>query len=126
MDSERPLSPHLQVYRLPLTAVLSILHRMTGVALSFGVVLLVLMCVALAVNPDAYTATASFLDGWAGQALLVVWTAAFYLHLCNGVRHLVWDAGFGFELRVVDASALVTIVATALLTAVTWALVWTR
>ena len=124
MSNERPLSPHLQVYRLPLTAVLSILHRMTGVVLSLGTVLVVAMCVMLAVRPAAYDTVVNFFSGWLGCALLVAWTASLYLHLCNGVRHLVWDAGLGFELRTVDASACVAIGATVALTALTCAVAW--
>ena len=124
MTMERPLSPHLQVYRLPLTAVLSILHRMTGVVLSLGIVLLVIMCVALAVSESAYTAMMGLFGGWFGCAVLIAWTGALYLHLCNGVRHLIWDAGWGFELRTVDASAVTAIVATVVLTALTWTIVW--
>lgn len=122
MNTKHPLSPHLQVYRLPLTAVLSILHRLTGVFLAMGVVLLVAACVTLAVDPDAYTAIVVWFGGWFGQIILLALTVSLYLHLCNGIRHLFWDAGRCFELRYVDAGAILSIVLTIALTVLTWSL----
>ena len=123
-NQPRPLSPHLQVYRLPLTAVLSILHRMTGIVLTLGFVILVAAFGSLAVDAVWYEAIADLFRNWPGCVLLIAWTAALYLHLSNGVRHLIWDAGWGFELKTVDASSFAAIAATVLLTAATWAVVW--
>ncbi|WP_460034425.1 succinate dehydrogenase, cytochrome b556 subunit [Methylothermus subterraneus] len=96
LRSSRPLSPHLQVYRLPLTAWLSISHRITGVILSFG--LLVLVALLLAVpNPPRYEAILGFLRGWVGRAWLWLWILALFVHFCHGIRHLLWDLGFGLE-----------------------------
>jgi succinate dehydrogenase / fumarate reductase cytochrome b subunit len=90
MDSaERPLSPHLQIYRWQLTSVLSILHRAAGIALSVGAVLLVWWLVAAASGPAAYSRAAGFFGSWIGLVLLFGWTAALFYHLCNGIRHLV-------------------------------------
>ena len=118
----RPLSPHLQVYRPQLTSVLSILHRITGVALTLGTLLLVYWLVALASGPQAYAAAESFIGSFIGRLLLFGWTVALFYHLCNGIRHLFWDAGKGFELVAVVRSGWAVIVAASVLTLVAW--VW--
>ncbi len=120
LEDNRPLSPHLQVYRLPLTAVLSVAHRLTGLAIVLGTVLLVLALFTVAAGPQAYATTYMLLDSWAGRLLLIAFTFALYFHLCNGLRHLVWDMGYGFELETADRSALLTLAGAAVLTVVTW------
>lgn len=120
--SQRPLSPHLQVYRWGWTMSLSILHRVTGLALSAGAVLLAFWLFALAGGPDSYEGARSFIQHWLGQVILVLWTLAFFYHLCNGVRHLCWDAGWGFELSSARRSAVVVLIASVLLTLGCW--VW--
>ena len=116
----RPLSPHLQIYRWQLTSVMSILHRFAGIALSAGAVLLVWWLVAAAEGPQSYAAIQAFLGSWIGRVLLLGWTAALFYHLCNGLRHLMWDAGCGFELRQAYASGWAVVGATAALTALVW------
>ena len=121
MASEaRPLSTHLQVYRWQLTSVLSILHRVAGLALAAGTILLIWWLVAAAIGPDAYAGVRDFLGSWIGLVLLFGWTVALYYHLCNGIRHLVWDTGHGFDLPQVYAGGWAMLVATAALTVVTW------
>jgi succinate dehydrogenase / fumarate reductase cytochrome b subunit len=97
-QAERPLSPHLQVYKPQLTSVLSISHRATGIALSVGTILLVWWLLAAARGPDAYDAVRGFAGSWIGVLLIVGWTYSLFFHLCNGIRHLFWDAGYGFDL----------------------------
>jgi succinate dehydrogenase / fumarate reductase cytochrome b subunit len=92
----RPLSPHLQVYRWPVSMVLSIGHRITGVALSLGALLMTLWLVAAAASEPAFTTVQDFIGSGVGVALLLCWSAALLLHLFLGIRHLVWDAGWGF------------------------------
>ena len=116
----RPLSPHLQIYRWQLTSVLSILHRGTGLALGVGSVLLVAWLIAVAAGPDAYAGAQWFAGSWLGRLLLFGWTAAFFYHLANGVRHLAWDAGLGFELPAVYRTGWAVVVITAVLTLVSW------
>jgi len=118
----RPLSPHLQVYKLPLTAKLSILHRMTGVALAVGTLLLVWWLIAAAAGPQAFNTVQVFIGSWIGRLLLFGWSFALFYHLCNGIRHLFWDMGRGYELPAVAASAWVVIVVSVALTLVAW--VW--
>jgi len=119
-SAKRPLSPHLQVYRPQLTSVLSIVHRLSGVALGVGTLLLVYWLAAAAAGPDAFESAQSFVGSFFGQLLLFGWTVALYYHLCNGIRHLVWDIGFGFELDDVYRSGWTVVVATAVLSLVTW------
>lgn len=98
-SAERPLSPHLGVYRWQITNTLSILHRMTGLALSLGAIVLVWWLVALATGPEAYAGALDVLaSGWF-KLPLAAWVFCFFYHLGNGVRHLFWDAGVGFEPR---------------------------
>ena len=118
--TKRPLSPHLQVYRPQITSVLSILHRITGVALAFGIVPLVYWLAALAGGPDAYAAAYGTLSSGLGQLLLFGWVFCFSYHLLNGVRHLFWDAGWGFEIRQVNATGLAVVGGSALLTLLLW------
>src|SRR5262245_31092410 len=95
----RPLSPHLQVYRWQLTMSLSILHRATGVGLAVGTVILVWCLVAAATGPEQFAFAQAMLGSWVGRILLFGWTFALFYHLANGIRHLFWDAGYGFDLR---------------------------
>lgn len=115
----RPLSPHLQVYRLPLSALTSIAHRLTGVALTAGGFVLVLYVYALAASPELASALRTFFAGPVGMAALSGWTFALYYHLCAGVRHLVWDMGMGFEKPAFRFSNWVVIGTAVVLTACT-------
>jgi len=116
----RPLSPHLQVYRPQLTSILSILHRVTGAALAVGTLLLVYWLWAVAAGPEAYASASGFFDNWFIQLLLFGWTFALYYHLCNGIRHLFWDAGYGFELDSLYQSGKAVVVIAAVMTVFTW------
>ncbi|CAO3352952.1 succinate dehydrogenase, cytochrome b556 subunit [Azospirillum melinis] len=118
--SGRPLSPHLQVYKLPLTAVMSITHRITGVGLTVGTLLLVWWLVAAAAGPEAFARAQGFIGSFFGLLLMFGWSAALYYHLCNGIRHLVWDAGKAIELADAERNNKVVLVATAALTVLTW------
>jgi succinate dehydrogenase / fumarate reductase cytochrome b subunit len=119
-SSRRPLSPHLQVYRPQLTSVLSILHRLTGVALAFGTLLLAWWLIAAANGPEAYAVVESFFGSWFGTLVLLGFSWALMYHLCNGIRHLFWDAGFGFELKDAYVSGWLAVVASLLMTALAW------
>jgi succinate dehydrogenase / fumarate reductase cytochrome b subunit len=119
-SAKRPLSPHLQVYRPQLTSILSITHRMSGVALSVGTLLLVYWLAAAAAGPEAFESAQSFVGSFVGRLLLFGWTIGLFFHLCNGIRHLVWDIGRGFELDDVYRSGCTVVVATALLSLLTW------
>jgi succinate dehydrogenase / fumarate reductase cytochrome b subunit len=117
---QRPLSPHLQVYRPQLTSMLSILHRATGIAVAVGALLLVCWLVAAASGDAAYDGLSWFLRSIVGIVLLFGWTAALWYHFCNGLRHLAWDAGRGLDLPQVHRTGWTVVVATAALTVLTW------
>jgi succinate dehydrogenase / fumarate reductase cytochrome b subunit len=117
---ERPLSPHLQIYRPQITSVLSILHRITGGALAAGTLLLVYWLVAIAGGPDTYAAAQSVIGSVIGQLLLFGWSWALFYHLTNGIRHLFWDMGRGFELRTVSLSGWAVVALSLALTLAVW------
>ena len=119
----RPLSPHLTIYRWPITMTLSILHRMTGVALSVGLIAYVIWLEAIAYDAVPYDAVKGFMDGIIGQIMLLGWCFSFFFHLSNGIRHLIWDTGRLFEKEQADSSAWFVIIATVILTACYWFLV---
>jgi succinate dehydrogenase / fumarate reductase cytochrome b subunit len=117
----RPISPHLQIYRPQISSVLSIAHRITGVALAFGSILLVAWIAVLAMgSEERYAAFAAFLRGPLGMALLFGWSWALFYHLANGIRHLFWDAGLGFELTTMRRSGWAVVAASVALTAFAW------
>jgi succinate dehydrogenase / fumarate reductase cytochrome b subunit len=118
----RPLSPHLQVYRWQLTSVLSILHRASGVWLALGAVILVWWLVAAASGQPAYGTVQGFLGSVPGLVLLFLWTLALFYHLCNGIRHLAWDTGAGFDLKTTYISGWIVLAAALALTIIAWAL----
>ena len=116
---ERPLSPHLQVYRLPRTAILSITHRMTGVALSGGILVLTYWLTSATYGADAFATAQSVIGSWFGQVVLWGLLFSLYYHLCNGLRHLMWDSGAGFDLPTVHRTDLLVIGGAIVLTAAT-------
>ncbi|MBE9555961.1 MAG: succinate dehydrogenase, cytochrome b556 subunit [Proteobacteria bacterium] len=116
----RPLSPHLQVYRLQWTMLLSITHRITGVGLAMGGVLLVWWLMALASGPEYFAFVQALLASTIGRLMLLGWTWAMFYHLCNGIRHLCWDAGWGFELDTARNTGLFVLAGSILLTVGSW------
>ena len=120
---ERPLSPHLQVYRPQITSVLSISHRATGVLLAAASVLLVIWLVAAASGPEAYAGVEGLFTHWAMRLVLIAISLSFFFHLCNGIRHLAWDAGWGFEIQQVITSGWAVVITSLLLTLGFWLLI---
>ncbi len=118
--SQRPLSPHLGIYKWPLAMAISILHRVTGVALAIGAVLMVAVLVSVASDPECYEWIRGILASKIGKAFLFLWTFALFLHLFNGIRHLFWDAGYGFEKGTTFKSGIWVILATLILTIAVW------
>ena len=117
---QRPLSPHLQVYKPQLTSVLSVTHRATGLVLVVGTLFLVWWLLAAASGSDAFSVAQTFWSSWIGRLLLLGWTYALFYHLCNGIRHLCWDAGWGFDLKTVYRSGWAVVVASVALTLIAW------
>ena len=120
MSHRRPLSPHLQIYKLPLPALMSITHRMTGVVLSTGTILMAAFLVALASGPEAFLIAKLCVSHALGQIILFGYSLALFYHACNGVRHLFWDAVIGLSIPAVYKSGLVTIVFALCLTSALW------
>ncbi len=115
-EVKRPLSPHLQVYRLPLTGIISITHRMTGVFLSLGIILIVSIFVILSQGEQAYSSLQISLNLFWVQIFLWGFIYALFFHLCHGVRHLIWDAGMGFERDDMNRYAVIELIASVILT----------
>lgn len=122
----RPLSPHLGVYRWQISNTLSILHRLTGVGLSFGAVALVGWLLALASGQAAHAQFRWAFSTVPGQLFLIGWTFCFFYHLCNGLRHLAWDAGYGFDKAVARKTGIAVVAAASLLTTAFWFAALTR
>jgi len=119
-NAGRPLSPHLSIYRWPMTMVLSILHRLTGIALSLGLPVYAAWLMAASGSAGDFDAMTALLGSLPGRLLLIAWSGAFFLHFANGVRHLAWDLGYGFERSQANATGWAVIVAAALATALYW------
>jgi succinate dehydrogenase / fumarate reductase cytochrome b subunit len=117
----RPLSPHLQVYRWPISMAMSILHRVTGVALGVGTLLLTWWLVAAAGSDDAFDRAQWFMGSAFGLLLLFGWSAALIFHFFSGIRHLAWDAGIGFEPATYNSTGWGALVATGVSTLLLWA-----
>lgn len=124
--TNRPLSPHLQVYRLPLAGIISISHRLTGVALSLGTVLFTYWLTAAAYGPDAFDRAQAVMGSWFGLLVLLGFTFALFFHLGNGIRHLFWDIGKGFEISTVRKSGIAVILFAIVMTVATWGCIWSR
>ena len=121
----RPLSPHLQIYKPQLTSILSIMHRLTGVALTCGAFFLVYWLYHVAEGEMHYLELQQVMISPLGRVFLISWSFALFYHLLNGIRHLLWDAGYGLELRDAYASGYVVIVFSVVLTVLFWGvMVW--
>ncbi len=120
----RPLSPHLQVYRWQIGNTLSILNRLTGLALSVGLVAFSYWLIALAGGREPFTVAERVFASAPGMLFLAGWTFAFFYHLLNGVRHLFWDAGYGFERDARRLSGWAAVAGAVVLTLGTGLLVW--
>ena len=116
----RPLSPHLQIYKPQMSSATSIFHRISGVALGAGALLLTLWLVCAASGENAFSIIQAFLGSWVGILILIGFTLALFYHFCNGIRHLAWDAGRGFDLPAMHRNGWIVLAATVILTVVFW------
>ena len=119
-NDPRPMSPHIQIYKLPFTAKLSILHRGTGIVLFAGLILMVMVLLSIAGGAESWASMQSFLSGFIGKFILFGFTFCIYYHMCNGIRHLFWDIGRGLELEDAKKSGLMVIGVSIFLTLFTW------
>ena len=125
----RPTSPFMlgQAYRLQLTSFTSFLHRVTGVFLAIGILALVYWLIAAATGAAAFDQAQAIAGSIIGRTALFLWTGAFFYHLLNGIRHLAWDAGWGFELPTAYRTGWTVLLGSAALTLIAWALgYWAR
>ena len=120
LNDSRPLSPHLQIYKLPPTAMMSVLHRGTGVVISIGTLFLVWVLAKAAMGPAAFEGTQNLVSSWFGYLVLFGFTFSLYAHFCNGIRHLLWDIGYGFDVSKANAGAIASLGAAIVLTVLTW------
>ena len=118
MDN-RPLSPHLQIYKPQLTSVLSITHRGTGVFLTVGAFFLTCWLLALADGPEYFARLQAHLTSWYGKCFVYAFVFSLYFHLCNGIRHLCWDVGLGLDIDTTYKTGYAVVAATIILTLVT-------
>lgn len=118
---QRPLSPHLQVYKWPVSMALSIGHRISGVGLAIGTLLMTWWLVAAALSNGAFAAVQGVLSSVIGVLALMAWTAALIFHLFSGIRHLMWDIGIGFDDRSYRTSGWTVVVAVVAVTLIVWA-----
>ncbi len=119
-NNGRPLSPHISIYRWPITMATSILHRAAGLAMSVGFLILVVGLFSGVTGEQGYETFRSYLDTTIGGLMLVGLSSAFFFHLCNGIRHLIWDSGRGLDKKAARASAWFVLVLTVALTALYW------
>ncbi|MFP4313845.1 MAG: succinate dehydrogenase, cytochrome b556 subunit [Alphaproteobacteria bacterium] len=118
--AKRPLSPHLQIYKPQISSTLSILHRITGVAMAIGTLMLVWLLVAAAIGEHAYDQFMWFAGSPLGLFMLFGWSFALFYHLCNGVRHLIWDTGRLFNLSCARKAGIMVVCVAIAMTALTW------
>lgn len=119
-NDKRPLSPHLQHYQLPFTAYLSIAHRATGVVNSAAIVLLVLLIASAAGTPESYEFMSAIANSWFGKLVLFGFTITLYYHMANGIRHLFWDVGLGFDLEDAKKTGNLVLIAAGVMSVITW------
>lgn len=119
-DSNRPLSPHLQIYGWQISMLTSTLHRLSGIGLSLGSLLLAIWLCSAAAGPDAFAVANGIAASWFGLILMFCWSLALFYHLCNGIRHLVWDFGVGLELETAKTTGYVAIGVAVALTLIAW------
>ena len=124
MGRQRPLSPHLQVYRPQMTSVMSIMHRAAGIVLTTGTLVMTAWLVSLAIGAESYGIVAAFLAHPLGQFVLFGYSVALIYHAMNGIRHLGWDIGIGLTIPEVYRNGQLVLILTAVLTAALWAAVW--
>lgn len=117
---QRPLSPHLQVYKPQLTTILSIFHRISGVGLTFALFILVAWIACISHSEEAFLSFQDLFSGFIGKTILLFCLLGFYYHLANGIRHLMWDAGYGFDLTTTYKSGWFVVALTPVLTLLTW------
>ncbi|MBL4747299.1 MAG: succinate dehydrogenase, cytochrome b556 subunit [Magnetovibrio sp.] len=125
-EDNRPLSPHLQVYRPQITSVLSITHRLTGVVLAMAAVLMTYWLASAAYGPESFARAQAFMESWFGRLILFGFTFSLFFHMCNGIRHLGWDLGWGFDLVKLRITGMLVVILAFALTVLSWVLAYSH
>lgn len=123
---DRPLSPHLTVYKPQISSALSIMHRASGVVNFVGLLAFVwwIVCVTFSPQSPMESWVWSFFSGTLGHLILIAWSFSLFFHFCTGVRHLMWEAGFGFSIKMMERSGRIAVLMAVVLTAITWLIVY--
>jgi len=121
-QGQRPLSPHVQIYGWHFTMAVSILNRITGQAMAVGTILFTWWLTSLAAGADSFATVQALMNSWLGVLILIGFTAALFFHAASGIRHIIWDAGYGFAKETAKKSGAFVLGATAFLTVVFWLL----
>jgi len=121
-DNQNPLSPHLQIYRWHISSLLSITHRISGIINLFSLILLFFWLVALSLGENNYELFLLVINSFIGKFILIGFTWSMIFHILSGIRHLVWDMGYGFEIKTANISGIVIITSSLILTVIFWLL----
>jgi|TARA_B110000438_G_scaffold225149_1_gene219154 succinate dehydrogenase / fumarate reductase cytochrome b subunit len=121
-DNQNPLSPHLQIYRWHISSLLSITHRISGVANLFSLILMFFWLLFLSFGESSYESFLLIINSFIGKFILIGFTWSMSFHLLSGIRHLIWDFGYGFEIRTANISGIIVIIASLVLTVIFWLL----
>ena len=121
-DSNNPLSPHLQIYRWHISSLLSITHRISGVINLLALILIFFWIVVLSLGENSYELFLLIINSFFGKFILIGFTWSMSFHLLSGIRHLVWDMGYGFEIKTANISGIIVIILSLVLTIIFWLL----
>ena len=121
-DNQNPLSPHLQIYRWHISSLLSITHRISGVVNLFSLILLFFWLVVLSLGENNYELFLLAINSFIGKFILIGFTWSMSFHILSGIRHLVWDIGYGFEIKTANISGIIVIISSLILTIIFWLL----
>ena len=119
-DSKNPLSPHLQIYRWHISSLLSITHRIAGVINLLALILIFFWLVVLSLGENNYELFLSIINSFFGKSILIGFTWSMSFHLLSGIRHLVWDLGYGFEIKTANISGIIVIITSLVVTVIFW------
>ena len=121
-DNQNPLSPHLQIYRWHISSLLSITHRISGVINLLALILIFFWLIALILGEDNYESFLLTINSFFGKFILIGFTWSMCFHILSGIRHLVWDLGYGFEIKTANISGIIVIISSLVLTIIFWLL----
>jgi len=119
-DSKNPLSPHLQIYRWHISSLLSITHRISGVINLLALILIFFWLVVLSLGESNYELFLLIINSFFGKFILIGFTWSMSFHILSGIRHLVWDLGYGFEIKTANISGIIVIICSLVLTIIFW------